>query len=85
MPTRNLMTNTKRWITLREAAVYSSIGETRLVGLAKNGEIRGFQDASLKTKPWIFDIYSIDTYREAQCTQPIYAEKALAIMRGISL
>ena len=77
--------NTKRWFTLREAAEYSSIGEARLVCLAKSGEVKGFQDTALKTKPWIFDIYSIDVYRQAQCTQPIYSEKALAIIKGISL
>jgi hypothetical protein len=76
---------TKRWLTLREAASYASIGEARLVKMARNGEIKGFQDRALKTKPWIFDLNSLDSYREAQCAQPTYQDKALAILKGISI
>lgn len=75
----------KRWLTLKQAASYASIGEARLVRMARAGDVKGFQDMSLKTRPWIFDVLSLDAYREAQATEPTYREKALAIMSGTRL
>ena len=58
----------KRWLTLKQAAAYASLGEARLVRMARAGDVKGFQDMSLKTRPWIFDVLSLDAYREAQAT-----------------
>ena len=55
-----------RWMRLRQAALYSSIGKERLIELAKQKQIDGFQDVELKSKPWIFDRKSIDIYRTGQ-------------------
>lgn len=57
-----------RWLSLREAARYAAIGENRLIKLAKAGRIDAGRDMELKTKPWIFDRQSIDTYRQNQVT-----------------
>jgi hypothetical protein len=55
-----------RWLKLKSAAKYSSIGQKKLIQLAQLRKIDGFQDDSLKTKPWIFDKNSIDKYRSKQ-------------------
>jgi hypothetical protein len=74
-----------RWLTLREAAHYSAIGEARLVSMAKAGGVKGFQDQCDGRRGWIFDRLSLDDYRESQATQPTYHEKALAILEGVHL
>lgn len=55
-----------RWMKLKAAAMYSSIGQKELIRLVQEGRIDGFQDSRLKTKPWIFDKNSIDEYRLKQ-------------------
>jgi len=55
-----------RWLKLKPAAIYSSIGQKELIRLAIARKIDGFQDLSLKTKPWIFDKESINQYRAKQ-------------------
>jgi len=55
-----------RWLKLKQAASYASIGQKEIVSLIKQKKIEGMQDQSLKTKPWIVDKYSIDRYRENQ-------------------
>ena len=70
----------KRWLTLREAAAYSSIGESRLIRMAKEGTVKGFQDLGDGRRGWIFDRLSIDHYRESWATQPTYRERALEIL-----
>ena len=57
-----------RWLKLKQAALYSSIGQKELIRLAENNKITGFKDNSLKTKPWIFDKESIDKYRAGQAS-----------------
>ncbi len=74
-----------RWLSLKEAALYSHIGRTRLVELAGSGKMKGFQDPDNKRGDWIFDRNSLDAYRESQYTLPEIREKALAIMKGIQL
>lgn len=74
-----------RWLTLKEAAHYSAIGEARLVYMAKSGAIKGFQDQGDGRRGWIFDRLSINAYRESQALQPTYREKALAISQGVRL
>ncbi len=55
-----------RWLRLKDAAQYSSIGKQRLIDLANKSEICGFQDHSSGWNEWIFDRLSIDAYRERQ-------------------
>ena len=69
-----------RWMKLKEAALYSKIGKQRLIRLAFNGDIKGFQDPGNKRGDWIFCRHSIDKYWENQSGK-LY-EKALAIMGG---
>jgi len=71
---------TPRWLTLREAAHYSAIGEARLVSMAKAGTVKGFQDMDEGRHGWIFDRLSIDQYREGQALQPTIHERALEIL-----
>ena len=54
-----------RWMTLKQAVMYSNIGKARLIELAKERKIKGFQDNSIKTRPWRFDKKSIDEYMES--------------------
>lgn len=81
------LSSMKRWFTLKEAAVYSAIGKQRLIAMAKEKKIKGFQDMDSKRQDWIFDRLSLDAYREGQCVmmEESPREKALAIMSGIRL
>ena len=67
-----------RWMKLKEAAWYSKIGKQKLIQLAQDGHIKGFQDPDSGRGDWIFCRYSLDEYRENQAGR-LY-EKALAIM-----
>ena len=69
-----------RWIKLKEATQYASMGKARLINLALIGVIRGVQDPDSKRGDWIFDRLSIDHYREAQMNQFSAREKALEIL-----
>lgn len=51
-----------RWLTIRQAAAYSNIGQKRLKALADAGEIGGYQEDTGRAD-WIFDKESIDRYR----------------------
>lgn len=73
---------TPRWLSLKSAAVYSSIGEARLISMAKAGEIKGFQDPDEGRHGWIFDRLSLDAYRESQA-RPTYRERALKILGSL--
>jgi hypothetical protein len=77
-----MMLTAVRWIKLKEATQYASIGKARLINLVVNGIIRGAQDPDSKRGDWIFDRLSIDEYREAQMSQFSAREKALEIMRS---
>ena len=68
-----------RWLSLKESAWYSKIGKQRLIQLAQDGNIIGFQDPDSGRGDWIFDRYSLDQYRENQAG--LLEQKALAIMR----
>jgi len=81
-----LLTAMKRWLTLKEAASYSAIGKQRLIAMAKDRKIKGFQDVDSRRQDWIFDRLSLDAYREGQYIMgESPREKALAIMSGIRL
>ncbi len=73
-----------RWMRLKMAAWYSSIGKQRLIALAQDGHIKGFQDPDSGRGDWIFDRLSIDVYREAQDPRPTLHQKALDIVRKMS-
>jgi hypothetical protein len=68
-----------RWMKLKEAAWYSNIGKQRLIQLAQDGHIKGFQDPDSGRGDWIFCRYSIDEYRESQIGD--LRKKALEIYR----
>lgn len=72
-----------RWGSLKQACIYGHIGKARLKQLAKEGLIKGFPDPDNKRGDWIFDLKSIDEYRESQISQPSVREKALEIIREI--
>jgi hypothetical protein len=55
-----------KWLKLNQAVRYSNIGRERLIQLAREKKIDGFQDPDLATRPWIFDAESLDRYRRAQ-------------------
>jgi hypothetical protein len=69
-----------RWMKLKEAAWYSKIGMKRLVQLAQDGHIKGFQDPDSGRGDWVFCRYSLDEYRENQAGH--LHQKALEIMQG---
>lgn len=74
-----------RWSSLKDAAGYASIGKKRLIELAQAGKVVGFQDPDSKRHDWIFDLRSIDAYREGQYDQPSARKKALDILQGARL
>lgn len=71
-----------RWLNLKEATKYGKIGKTRLISLARSGVIKGAQDPDSKRGDWIFDMFSIDAYREAQMPEFNPQQKALEILNG---
>ncbi len=80
------ITEWPRWLRLREAARYSSVGEKRLVQLAKDAKVRGFQDPDSARSEWIFDRYSLDEYRENQSAgseNEIARQRARDIMKSL--
>lgn len=57
---------TRRWLSLKEATHYSRIGKDRLKALARQGIVKGAPDPDNRRGDWIFDLHSLDSYREAQ-------------------
>lgn len=55
-----------RWLRLKEAAWYSRIGKQRLIALANEGHIKGFQDPDSGRREWVFDRLTLDDYRNNQ-------------------
>ena len=72
-----------RWISLKEAAHYSSIGQKRLIALAESAAIVGFKDPDSGRGDWIFDRESIDEYRLNQADSSRDREKVLRLMHGV--
>ena len=70
---------TPRWLKLKEAALYSSIGKTRLKELALQGSVKGFPDPDSRRGDWIFDRHSLDDYREGQAGHLL--KKALDLLQ----
>ena len=72
-----------RWMKLKQAAAYSSIGEKRLKALADDREIIGYPDPDSKRGDWIFDKISIDKYRMKPISKMnVKVNKILDSMRG---
>ncbi len=69
-----------RWLKLKQAATWASVGKNRLKQLAMDGHIIGFQDPDSKRGDWIFDRYSLDEYRNDQAGY--LEEKALALLKA---
>ena len=79
----DLLSVQPRWMKLKQAAAYSSIGEKRLKALADDGEIAGYPDPNSKRGDWIFDKISIDKYRmEPIAKMNVRVNKILDSMRG---
>jgi len=55
-----------RWMKLKQAAGYSSMGKAALIRLIEEKKIKGFQDNTHKTRPWVIDKNSIDEFRSRQ-------------------
>lgn len=51
-----------KWLKLRQAAMYSGIGQKKLKIMAENGDIIGYQDDRTAKGIWRFDRESIDDY-----------------------
>jgi hypothetical protein len=75
-----------RWMKIKEAALYSSIGQKRLIELTNNKIIIGFQDPDHGHNHWIFDRLSLDEYRNAQAAiskSGSVRAKALDILKAV--
>ena len=72
-----------RWLKLKIASEYSSIGQKRLVQLALDGVITGFKDPDSGRSEWIFDRYSIDDYQLNQADPAQEKARVLKIMEGV--
>ena len=51
-----------RYMSLKQASVYSGIGQKKLIHLAKKGHIRGQKRTDIPRGDWSFDKESIDKY-----------------------
>jgi hypothetical protein len=69
-----------RWMDLKTAAWYSSIGQKRLKELAGSGVVYGYQDPDDGRNGWIFDRESIDRYRMSHTNKA--KTIALEILKG---
>ena len=72
-----------RWISLKEAAQYSNIGQKRLISLAESSAVVGFKDPDSGRGDWVFDRESLDEYRLNQADPSREREKVLRLMRGV--
>jgi hypothetical protein len=72
-----------RWLKLKDASEYASLGQKRLVQLALDGVIRGFKDPDSGRSEWIFDRISIDEYRMNQADPAKEKAKVLKLMEGV--
>ena len=70
-----------RWLKLKQACQYSSIGKDRLKQLAEMGDIVGFQDPDSKRRDWIFDRLSLDAYRFRQAND--IEKKAVEFLKDL--
>ena len=51
-----------RYMTLKQASIYSGIGQKKLIELAQKGLIRGKRREDISRGDWSFDKESIDRY-----------------------
>jgi hypothetical protein len=72
-----------RWLKLKEASKYASIGMKRLKRLALERVIKGFPDPENGRHDWIFDRLSLDAYREGQMSDSTCEDKVRAILKTV--
>jgi len=73
-----------RWLKLKAACEYASLGQHRLKELAFRGVIRGYPDPDSGRGDWIFDRLSLDAYRESPLKGQVSPkQKAMMIMEGM--
>jgi len=72
-----------RWISLKEAARYSNIGQKRLISLAESSVVVGFKDPDSGRGDWVFDRESLDEYRLNQADPSRDRDKVLRLMQGV--
>ncbi len=70
---------TPRYLKIKDAARYSSIGEKRLVQMVQKGILRGCQDVGNKNA-WIVDRFSIDEYWDSQMPEQTIKQNVLAFL-----
>ena len=81
MLTNSFPYHNPRWLKLSIATKYSAICKKRLIALAQNGAVIGFQDPDNKRGDWVFDRESIDNYRLSQGYKN--RKKVLEIVKGL--
>jgi hypothetical protein len=74
-----------RWLKLKAACQYSALGKARLIDLAQQGQVRGFQDPESGRGDWIFDRLSIDEYRLGQAKGADCTAQAKEFLREVGL
>jgi hypothetical protein len=72
-----------RWISLKQAAHYSNIGQKRLISLAESSAVVGFRYPDSGRGDWIFDRESLDEYRLKQADPSRDREKVMRLMQGV--
>lgn len=73
-----------RWLSLRDAAAYASLGQKRLKALAREGIIVGAPDPDDGRGGWIFDRLSLDGYRESQLGVDVVAAAVAQVRAAMS-
>lgn len=67
-----------RYMSLKQAVVYSGIGQKQLISLAQQGKIKGRKVMRVKRADWSFDKESIDAYWHSPFTEaPAQAKSVL--------
>ena len=59
-----------RWVNVKDAASYSSLGIKKLKELAERGDIIGIKDNTTDKGIWRFDLESIDRFLLSQANVP---------------
>ena len=70
-----------RWLKLTAAVKYSGYGRPKLIELAEQDKIIGYQDPDSLRGDWIFDKESIDEYRLSHVFNS--RQKILSIMKSL--
>jgi hypothetical protein len=71
----------RRWLSLRQAAVYSPYGKKKLTSLIKEHKIKGGKLRDNKNA-WFIDRFSLDKYLDSQCLCNDTEKKIVEFMKG---